>query len=163
MEFKLSEEFKKRAQVIMSGYPDKNSALLPLLHLLQSSEGFISEEMIDALSEFLSIPQAEIKGVLSFYTMFNRKPVGRFHIQVCRNLSCSLMGAEHLLEVLKKKLNIDEGGTTPDGLFTLSTVECLGSCGTAPVMMINDDYYENITEEKLEGILEEMRRGKDPA
>ena len=89
--------------------------------------------------------------------MYTRKPVGKYHLQVCRNLSCSLMGAEHLIEHVSKKLGVRPGETTPDGTFTLSTAECLGSCGTAPVMQVNDDYYEDLNEEKVDAILDGLR------
>jgi len=158
--YRLKDEIKREIQEIMKKYPDRNSVLLPALRVIQNNEGYISEDMIEGLAEFLGIPSANIKGVISFYTMFNRKPVGRFHIQVCRNLSCSLMGAEHIIESLKRKLGIEEGETTKDGLFTLSTVECLGSCGTAPVMMINDDYYENVSEEILDKLIRDLKHGK---
>lgn len=163
MAYRLKEDMKKEIQEIMKKYPDRNSALLPALHIVQRVEGYISEEMIEALSELMNIPPAEIKGVVSFYTMLYREKVGRFHFQVCRNLSCSLMGSEHILEYLKKRLGISEGETSGDGLFTLSTVECLGSCGTAPVVMINDDYFENVTEEKLEKIIRDLKDGKNPS
>ncbi len=163
MAFELTEKLKNEMEEIIKRYPDRQSALLMILHRLHNEEGFISDNMIMALSEFLKIPPANIKGMVTFYTMFNRKPVGKYHIQVCRNLSCSLMGAEHIIDFLKRKLGIDEGETTKDGLFTLSTVECLGSCGTAPVMMINDDYYENLSEKRIERILEDLRDGKNPS
>lgn len=163
MAFELQEKLKNEMQELIKKYPDKASALLPVLHALQNQTGFISEEMIDALSEFLKIPATDIWGMVSFYTMFNRKPMGKYHIQVCRNLSCSLMGSEHIVEFFKRKLGIDEGETTKDGIFTLSTVECLGSCGTAPVMMINDNYYENVSEKQLKKILSDLKNGKSPS
>lgn len=163
MGFELDEKLKQEMQKIIKKYPDTSSALLPVLHALHNQTGYISEEMINALSEFLKIPAADIRGVVSFYTMFNRNPIGKFHLQVCRNLSCSLMGSEHIVEFLQRKLGINEGETTEDGLFTLSTVECLGSCGTAPVIMINDDYYENVSEDKLEKILADLKNGKSPS
>jgi NADH:ubiquinone oxidoreductase subunit E len=95
--------------------------------------------------------------VATFYTMYNRKPVGKYHLQVCRNLSCSLMGAEHLIEHVAGRLGVRPGETTADGKFTLSTVECLGSCGTAPVMQVNDDYYEDLSEDKVDAILDGLR------
>lgn len=161
MAFVLTEKLKNRMAEIINKYPDRESALLPVLHELQNEEGFISQEMILAISEFLKIPETNIKGMVSFYTMFNRKPIGKFHIQVCRNLSCSLMGSEHIVELLKKKLGINEGETTEDGVFTLSTVECLGSCGTAPVMMVNDDYYENLSPDRVEEIIKDLKNGKN--
>jgi NADH-quinone oxidoreductase E subunit len=105
------------------------------------------------------LPPTEVASVASFYTMFNRQPVGENLIQVCTNISCSLLGAEHIVEYLKDKLGIDVGETTPDNKFTLAIVECLGSCGTAPMMQINDTYYESLTEEKIDQILEELAKG----
>ncbi len=163
MGFELNEKLKQEIQKIINKYPDTASALLPVLHALQNQTGFISEEIINALSEFLKIPATDIQGIVSFYTMFNRKPIGKYHLQVCRNLSCSLMGSEHIVEFLKKKLGIEEGETTKDGVFTLSTVECLGSCGTAPVIMINDDFYENVSEKTLEKIIVDLKNGKSPS
>jgi NADH-quinone oxidoreductase E subunit len=100
---------------------------------------------------------ARVLGVVSFYTLYNMKPVGRHHIQVCRTLPCALRGAENVTRLLKKKLGIEPGQTTADGRFTLSEVECLASCGTAPMMQVNDDYYENLTEEKIDEILDGMK------
>jgi len=108
------------------------------------------------VAEVMDLPPTEVASVASFYTMFNRQPVGENLIQVCTNISCSLLGAEHIVEYLKNKLGIDVGETTPDNKFTLVTVECLGSCGTAPMMQINDTYYENLTEEKIDQILAEL-------
>jgi NADH-quinone oxidoreductase subunit E len=116
----------------------------------------LSPDVLREVAGILGIPPIAARSVASFYTMYNRKPVGRYLIQVCTNLSCSLMGAEHIVERLRQKLGIDVGETTPDDLFTLMTVECLGSCGTAPMMQINDDYYENLTEERLDQILAEL-------
>lgn len=126
------------------------------LHIAQGEEGYITEEAMREVADILDMPPVEIHEVAAFYTMYNKKPIGRYHIQVCRNLSCSLLGAEHLIDYLERILNIKVGGITTDGMFTLSTVECLGSCGTAPVMQINEDYYENLTEERIEEILNKL-------
>lgn len=139
---------------IVSRYPSREAAILPALHLAQREFGYISDEAIEYIAGLIGVSAARIEGVATFYTMYNRKPVGRYHVQICRNISCSLMGAEHLIERAARKLGIRPGQTTPDGKFTLSTVECLGSCGTAPVMQVNDDYYENLTEESLDAILD---------
>jgi NADH-quinone oxidoreductase E subunit len=163
MAFKLSDNISKKSRELTDRYADTRAVLLPMIHELQKENGYISEEMIDALSGQLGVSRADIQGVVSFYSMYNRKPVGKFNLQVCRNLSCSLMGSEHIIDFLKKKLGIDEGETTKDGIFTLTAVECLGSCGTAPVVMINDDYYENLSVEKVEKLLEELKSGKTPA
>jgi len=133
MGFQLSEEFKEKAEHLCAKYPRRDAALIPLLLELQKEKGFVAEEAMDELARFLELPYARVKSVVTFYTMFNREPAGKYHLQVCRNISCHMAGAENLLAHLKKKLDIPEGGTTKDGLFTLSTVECLGACGTAPV------------------------------
>ncbi len=129
------------------------AALLPTLHLAQKEFGYISSEVEEYVAGYLDLPVTHVHGVATFYTMYNKKPVGKYHIQVCTNISCSLLGADHLFDYLSKKLKIGDGETTEDKKFTLSSVECLGSCGTAPVMQINDDYYEDLTEEKIDEIL----------
>jgi NADH-quinone oxidoreductase subunit E len=142
---------------MLSRYPDRQAAILPTLHLAQREFGSLSAEAISYVAALLGFTEARIEGVATFYTMYNRKPVGKYHLQVCRNLSCSLMGAEHLIDHVSRRLGVAPGGTTADGRFTLSTVECLGSCGTAPVMQINDDYHENLTEESVDAILDGLR------
>jgi len=139
---------------IAARYPSREAAILPALHLAQREFGWLSDEAIAYVAELIGVPPARIEGVATFYTMYNRRPVGRYHVQICRNIACSLMGAEHLVERASRKLGIRPGETTADGKFTLSLVECLGSCGTAPVMQVNDDYYENLTAESLEAILD---------
>lgn len=132
------------------------SLVLPCLHRIQEDRGYIVESDIADLAAYLQVPRIQIDEVLSFYSMFRREPVGRWHIEVCRNVSCSMNGAERLLECLKGKLGIAPGETSPDGRFTLSTVECLGSCGTAPVMVINGKYHESVDPEKLDALLERL-------
>jgi len=152
----LSENVKAEIKQFKGKYPDPRSALLTALHAAQREHGWLSPEVMRDVAEVMELPPAEVASVASFYTMFNRQPVGENLIQVCTNISCSLLGAEHIVEYLKSKLGIDVGGTTPDNKFTLVTVECLGSCGTAPMMQINDTYYENLTEEKIDRILAEL-------
>ena len=118
--------------------------------------GHVSDEAIVYVAGLLGLSPARIEGVATFYTMYNRKPVGKYHVQICRNISCSLLGAEHLITHVAEKLGVKPGETTPDGRFTLSQVECLGSCGTAPVMQINDDYHENLTEASIDAILDKL-------
>ena len=160
MAFKLTEEFKARAAHICARYPRRDAALLPLLEELQKESGYVAEEAMDELAKYLEIPYARVKAVVTFYTMFNRAPAGKYHLQVCRNISCHMAGAPGLLASLKKKLAIEEGETTKDGLFTLSSVECLGACGSAPVMQVNEEYFENLTAEKLDALLDEMKHGR---
>jgi len=152
----FSQEAKEKFNKFLEKYPTKEAALLPTLHLAQKEFGYLSIEGMDYVAKLLNLPPARVYGVASFYTMFNRKPVGKYHIQVCTNLSCSLMGAEEMVKYLEKKLNIKMGQTRADGKFTLSSVECLGSCGTAPMMQVNDLFYENLTFEGIDQILTQL-------
>ena len=157
MSVAFSEETRRELDRIVSRYPDREAAILPALHLAQREFGYVSDEAIKCVASVIGVTPARVEGVATFYTMYNRKPVGKYHVQICRNLSCSLMGAEHLIERVSKKLGIKPGETTADGRFTLTKVECLGSCGTAPVMQVNDDYYENLTEDSIDRILDGLR------
>jgi NADH-quinone oxidoreductase subunit E len=155
----LSENVKAEIKQFKGKYPDPKSALLTALHVAQREHGWLSPEVMYDVAEVMDLPPTEVASVASFYTMFNRQPVGENLIQVCTSISCSLLGAEHIVEYIKNKLSIDVGETTPDNKFTLVTVECLGSCGTAPMMQINDTYYENLTEEKIDRILAKLAEG----
>ena len=154
MSLAFSEETRAKHDRLLTRYPNREAAILPTLYLAQREFGHLSDEAILYVADLLGFTPARIYGVATFYTMYNKKPVGKYHLQVCRNLSCSLMGAEHLIEHVARKIGVRPGETTADGRFTLSTVECLGSCGTAPVMQVNDDYYENLTEESIDAILD---------
>ncbi len=139
--------------------PEANSTLvLPCLQRIQDDRGYIADEDIDALIEYLGVPRIQVEEVLTFYTMLRRKPIGRWHLQVCRNVSCSMRGAERLIDHLSRQLGVAPGQTTPDGRFTLSTVECLGSCGTAPVVMVNERYHELQDEKSLDKLLGELKQ-----
>ena len=142
---------------IVARYPRKEAAMLPVLYLAQREFGHLGPEAIEYVAKLMGQPPARVHGVVSFYTMYNMKPIGRHHIQVCRTLSCALAGAEKITGFIKNKLAIELGQTTADGRFTLSEVECLASCGTAPMMQINDDYYENLNEERVTEILESLK------
>ncbi|MBI5575888.1 MAG: NADH-quinone oxidoreductase subunit NuoE [Deltaproteobacteria bacterium] len=152
----FSENGRREFEALLARYPDKEAAILPTLHIAQREFGHVSDEAVVYVAGLLGFTPARIEGVATFYTMYNRKPVGKYHVQICRNISCSLLGAEHLIGHLSKKLGVKPGETTPDGKFTLSTAECLGSCGTAPVMQVNDDYHENLTEEKIDALLDRL-------
>ncbi|PWB68158.1 MAG: NADH-quinone oxidoreductase subunit NuoE [Deltaproteobacteria bacterium] len=156
MSVAFSDAARSELERIRSRYPDREAAILPALHLAQREFGYVSDEAIVYLADLLGFAPARIEGVATFYTMYNRKPVGKYHVQICRNISCSLLGAEHLIEHVSKKLGVRPGETTPDGKFTLTAVECLGSCGTAPVMQVNDDYHESLTEEKIDALLDRL-------
>jgi NADH-quinone oxidoreductase E subunit len=156
----LSEESKAEIRKIREEYPDPQSALLPALFLAQRDYGgWLPEAAFDEVAAVLDMPTTRVAAVASFYTMLNKAPVGRHLIQVCTNISCSLLDGEHLLEYVGRKLGIAVGETTEDGRFTLLEVECLGSCSTAPMMQVDDRYYENLTEEKIDRILEQVGRG----
>ena len=157
MALEFSAATMREFEATVARYPKKEAAMLPVLYLAQREFGHIGPEAVQYVAKLMDQAPARVQGVVSFYTMFNMKPVGRHHIQVCRTLPCALRGAERVTEILKKKLGIECGETTPDGRFTLSEVECLASCGTAPMMQVNDDYYENLTDEKIEQILESIK------
>lgn len=152
----LTDQTKKKIEEIASRYASKEAALLPVLHLVQREKGFISQQEEKQVAHLLNIKPIKIKEVVTFYTMFNQKEVGKYHIQICSNLSCSLLGAESLIDHLKNKLGIEVGETTSEKKFTLTTVECLGACEQAPCMMINFDYFGNLDKEKIDNILDNL-------
>ncbi len=155
----LTEKTLEKIKQIQKNYHSKKSAVMGALMAVQRDSGNnLTREDMDAVAKILDVNPVEIHAVAGFYTMYNwKKPVGRHHIQVCWNLSCSLLGAEHLISHMEKTLGITLGETTPDSMFTLTTAECLGSCGTAPMMQIGDDYYEDLTVEKVDKILADLR------
>ena len=157
MALEFSQETLKQFDEIVSRYPEQKSAVLPVLYMAQKEFGHLSQEAIEYVAKLMAIPAVRLYGIVTFYTMFNMKPVGRHHLQVCRTLPCALLGSERITNYLKKKLGINLGETTSDGKFTLSEVECLASCDTAPVMQINDDYCENLSEEKIDKVIENLK------
>jgi NADH-quinone oxidoreductase E subunit len=157
MALEFSAETLKKFEATVARYPKKEAAMLPVLYLAQQEFGHLGPEAIAYIAKLMDQAPARVHGVVSFYTMYNTKPIGRHHIQVCRTLPCALRGAERVTDFLTKKLGIEPGQTTTDGRFTLSEVECLASCGTAPMMQVNDDYYENLTEAKINEILDGMK------
>lgn len=158
MAVKFSDATYKKFEEVLTHYPNKRAALLPTFWLAQQEFGYLSTGAMEYIGKLLDLSPAYVGAVASFYTMFNREPVGTFHVQVCTNLSCTLVGAENILSCLEKKLGIGLGQTTPDKNFTLSEVECLGSCGTAPVAQINDDYYENLTPEGVVQLIDQLAK-----
>lgn len=150
----LIPEFDKLKQRFPKGF--ESSLVLPCVRRIQEDRGFVADSDIDGLALYLGVPRIQIEEVLSYYTQFRRKPIGRWHLQTCRNVSCSMCGAERLMDHIKRTLKVEAGETTPDGRFTFSTVECLGSCGTAPVMMVNDTYHESMSPEKVDALLKEL-------
>lgn len=153
---RLIPEFDRWKERYPAGW--EGSLSLPALRRIQEERGYIADEDIDALTAYLGVPRIQVDEAIAFYTQFTRKKLGTHHIQVCHNVSCSLRGAEGLVAHLRRRLGIKPGETSPDGKFTLSTVECLASCGTAPMMMVGDTYHENLTPASVDALLEELSR-----
>lgn len=153
----LSEEHLRRIEELKQRYPHPQSVVLPALWMWQEEHGWISEEGMRYVAMLLRVPPHHVYGVATFYTMFNKKPVGRHKIELCTNVSCMLRGSERLLAHIQQRLNIGVGETTPDGRFTLLEAECLGSCGTAPAMQVGDRYYENLDTAKVDQILDQLK------
>jgi NADH-quinone oxidoreductase E subunit len=153
----LLEKHKNEIAEIMSRYPVKRSALIPLLYVAQRDQGYVTEAAMKEIAKLLGLTPPQVYETATFYTMLNLKKVGRFHIQVCKSLMCALVGSDTVIAWIKTKLGIAPGESTADGLFTLSLVECLAACGTGPLMQINDDYYERLTEDKVDRILADLK------
>ena len=151
------EALRSQVEEALAHYPNRRSALLPVLWIAQRHWGWLPSGVLRLVARTLELPEPEVFGAATFYTMFNLKPVGRHHLQVCMTLSCSLVGADRLFEHLRRKLGIDHGETTPDGRFTLRRVECLAACGNAPCLQVNEDYYENVDETAVDRILETLK------
>jgi NADH-quinone oxidoreductase subunit E len=154
----LNESAQKRIAELKDRFPQRRSAILPAMHIVLEEVGYHNRDIVRQVADLLELSEMEVDETLSFYTYFPTEGVGKYHIQVCTNVSCMLLGAEQLLEYLEQKLGIKAGQTTADGLFTLSVVECLGSCGTAPVMQINQDYHEKLTKAKVDQILDGLKQ-----
>jgi NADH-quinone oxidoreductase subunit E len=153
---RFSPEAQKEIDRVVFAYPVKESAVLPLLHIAQREFGCVDNEAVELVAATLGVSPTRVAETASFYTMFSSVPLGRNVIQVCTNVSCSLLGSESIVCHLESRLGMARDTTRPDGLVTLGTVECLGSCGTAPVMAVNGVYHENLTTEKVESILREL-------
>ncbi len=151
---KAMEEFKT---TLAKYEPQNQAALLPTLWLAQNEFGYLSNEVMEYVATLLKLPPAKVYSVASFYTMYKREPTGKHFIQICRTLSCQLRGAEQVTKIICDKLNVELGKTTSDDKFTVIEVECLGSCGTAPMMQINNDYYENLTKSKVHEIIDNLK------
>jgi NADH-quinone oxidoreductase subunit E len=157
MAFVLSPEREQKLAELLTHYPTRMAATIPLLHLCQEQNGWISEEVVEFVATRLDVPPAHVQGVVTFYTLFHQSPAGKHHVWVCRTLPCALRGAEGILHHCEKKLGIHAGETTKDGAITLHTAECLASCGTAPMMQVDKEYFENLTPEKVDEILDKLR------
>ena len=158
MEIKFTGENITKLNEVINRYPNKQAALLSALWLAQEQYVWISQGAMKYIGDFLEIPYEHVYGVVQFYTMYNKKPVGKFHMQVCTNVSCMLRGAYEIVKFISSELNIKPGETTPDGKFTLSEAECLGSCGTAPMMQVNNYYEENLDKNKITKLISELSK-----
>ncbi len=156
----FTPEYQTAADALLKRYPAEqpNAALLPMLHLAEKEFGLVDDEIEAMIADLCSVSQVKVHNVWSFYHMYARQPRGKYHIRICHNISCSLLGTEHLIDHLQKKLGLDGPGTASDGMFSLERVECLGACGTAPVMLVNEDLQENLTVDKIDQLLEELRK-----
>jgi len=157
---KLSADVLKKIDVWIAKYPEeqRQSAVIPALHIVQEAyDGWLTNELMDAVAEYLRMPNISVYEVATFYSMFELNPVGKNKISICTNISCMLRGSEDIVAHLKNKLGVDLGETTEDGKFTLKEVECLGACGGAPMMELHKKYYENLTPQKVDEILDAIK------
>jgi NADH-quinone oxidoreductase subunit E/NADH dehydrogenase (ubiquinone) flavoprotein 2 len=157
MEFKFTQENIDRINKEIAKYPVKKPAVMATLYIAQEQNGYISNEVIKEVASLLEMTSEEVLGVVTFYTMYFQKPMGKNHIQVCTNVSCMLRGGYDIWNQVKEKLGVDNMGVTADGNFSLEEVECMGSCGTAPMLAVNEDYYENLTKEKVEELINSLK------
>ena len=153
----LTPDARQKIESLKKVYETDQSALIPALHVAQADQGWLSEETQREVGQLLGLTAQSVRQVVTFYSMFHQKPVGRHLIQVCRNLSCSLLGGQKLQKQVQEKLQIADGETTRDGRFTYVSVECLGSCGTAPVVQVNERYHENVTPQEMDRLLDELK------
>ncbi len=153
----LNEENLKKLESLKPKFQTSQALTLPVLWMIQEQYGWISSDAMQYVATLLNVPVSHVLGVVTFYTMFNQQPVGKYHIQVCTNVSCMLRGGEEIRDHICNKLGIALGETTADNKFTVTEVECLGSCGTAPMMQVNDDFIENLNPNEIDQVLERMQ------
>ncbi|NMB81722.1 MAG: NADH-quinone oxidoreductase subunit NuoE [Ignavibacteria bacterium] len=157
MTFKFTEENLARIEKARKKYPTALAAVMDTVYIAQEQNGFISTEVMEEIANVLGIDKVNVLSVVTFYTMYHTKPMGKYHVQVCTNVSCMLRGSYEIWDRVRAKLGIENMQVTPDGKFSLEEVECMGACGYAPMIAINEDYYENLTKEKVEEILESLK------
>ncbi len=155
---KFSEQFEARLAEMLTHYPTKRSVLVPTLLYAQDEAGYLSDEVIEEIARRLELTALEVRNVISYYSMLTTKPRGKYNVQVCTNIACMLRGGEELLEHCQKRLGIGHKETTPDGLFCLEEVECIGGCSWAPAVQVNYDFHENLTTEKMDRVLDEYAK-----
>ncbi len=153
----FSKKAKKEFNTIVGRYPEKRAAMLPTLHLAEKEFGCISPEVEVYVGELLTVPAVKVREVVTFYTMFAQQPRGKYHFQICRGISCDLLGCTKIRDYLTEKLTLEVGATSPDSKFTLSEVECLGACETAPMMQVNEDYYGKLSQKSVDKIFRKLK------
>ncbi|MBK6914861.1 MAG: NAD(P)H-dependent oxidoreductase subunit E [Ignavibacteriales bacterium] len=157
MEFTFTQQNLEKIDQILKKYPTKKAALMPLLWLAQEQNGFISGEVMKSVASILEVSLEEVLGVVTFYTMYHQHEMGKYHFQVCTNVSCLLRGGYDIWNHVRSKLKIENGQVTSDKKFSLEEVECMGSCGSAPMMAVNEDYYENLSLDQVDQIIESFK------
>ena len=155
---RFSDEFETRFAEMLTHYPTKRSVLVPTLLFAQDEVGFLSDEVITEIAGRLDLTELDVRNVISYYSMLTTKPRGKFNVQVCTNIACLLRGGEELMEHCEKKLGVGHKGTTPDGMFSLEEVECIGACSWAPAIQVNYDFHENLTPGALDKVLDEYKK-----
>jgi len=154
----FSAEGESRLQHLVSIYPQKRSALIPMLLLAQKEQGYVTMEAMEYIARILDLSASEVESTMSFYTLLRRKPAGKYHLLICTNLACMLRGSDDIEASVKRKLGVELGQVTADGLFSAIEFECLGSCTTAPAMQVNGEFHENLDVPKVEALIDELRK-----
>ena len=155
---KFSDQFENRFTEMLGHYPTPRSVLVPTLLYAQDEVGYLSNEVIAEIAGRLDLTELDVRNVITYYSMLTTKPRGKYNVQVCTNIACLLRGSDELMEHCEKKLGVGHKGTTPDGMFSLEEVECIGACSWAPAVQVNYDFHENLTPEKMDKVLDEYRR-----
>jgi NADH-quinone oxidoreductase E subunit len=157
MTLAFSTEADRKIDEIVQRYPERSAALIPVLFVTQEEFGYLNTDALSLVAQRLDLPEAKVASTATFYTMFHKKPVGEYHLQVCKNISCYLRGADELVKCVREELGIGMGETTSDKRFTLTGVECLAACGTAPVVQVNEDYKESMSYDAMKDLIKELR------
>lgn len=154
----FSAETEARFKHLVSIYPQKRSALIPMLLLAQKEQGYVTPQAMEYIAQYLGLSASDVESTSTFYTLLRRKPAGKYHLLICTNLACMLQGSDEIEACVKRKLGVELGQVTSDGLFSAIEFECLGSCTTAPVMQVNGEFHENLDPDKVEALLDELRK-----
>jgi len=157
MSFKFTEENLKRIEEVRKKYPTALAAVMPVIYIAQEQNGYLSNEAMEEIAFVLGIDKVNVLSVVTFYTMYHTKPMGKYHIQVCTNVSCMLRGGYEIWDQVKEKIGLDHMQVSENRMFSLEEVECMGACGYAPMLAVNEDYFENLTKEKVEEILDSLK------